>query len=83
MNLINQIPTITGKSFLLSGFVGCLTSFGFLLTPIAVNNYELYIMDNQKSVQYLTDAIVLLAPSGWFFLIGLWIELKIIDKEGE
>tara|TARA_Y100001938_G_C8053470_1_gene413150 strand:+ start:296 stop:547 length:252 start_codon:yes stop_codon:yes gene_type:complete len=83
MNLINQIPTIIGKSFLLSGFVGCLTSFGFLLTAIAVNNYELYIMDNQKSVQYLTDAIVLLAPSGWFFLIGLWIELKIIDKEGE
>jgi hypothetical protein len=83
MSLINQIPTIIGKSFLLSGFVGCLTSFGFLLTAIAVNNYELYIMDNPKSVQHFTDAIILLGSSGWLFLIGLWIEFKIIDKEGK
>jgi hypothetical protein len=83
MNLINQIPTAIAKGFLLCSLVGMLTGFLFLLQAISVNGFKLYIMDNPLSVQYFSDAIILIGASCWMLLIGLWIELKIIDKEGK
>lgn len=83
MNLINQIPTAIAKGFLLCSLVGMLTGLLFLLQAIQINGFKLYIMDNPLSVQYFSDAIILIGSSSWMLLIGLWMEFKIIDKEGK
>ena len=80
MNLIDRIPSAIAYSFLLCAFVGMLVGFGFLLLAISKNDFALYIMDNPISVQYFSDAIILIGPSSWMLIIGLWIELKIIGR---
>ena len=80
MNLIDRIPSAIAYSFLLCAFVGMLVGFGFLLLAISKNDFALYIMDNPISVQYFSDAIILIGSSGWMLIIGLWIELKIIGR---
>ena len=80
MNLINTIPSAIAYGFLLCALVGMLTGLLFLLQAIQVNGFKLYIMDNPLSVQYFSDAIILIGSSSWMLLIGLWIELKIIGR---
>ena len=80
MNLIDRIPSAIAYSFLLCAFVGMLIGFGFLLLAISKNDFALYIMDNPISVQYFSDAIILIGSSSWMLIIGLWIELKIIGR---
>ena len=80
MNLIDRIPSAIAYSFLLCAFVGMLVGFGFLILAISKNDFALYIMDNPISVQYFSDAIILIWSSSWMLIIGLWIELKIIGR---
>ena len=81
MNLIDRIPSAIAYGFLLCAFVGMIVGFGFLLLAISKNDFALYIMDNAISVQYFSDAIILIGTSSWMFLIGLWIELKLTNKK--
>ena len=81
MTIMNMIPRAIAYGFLLCSLVGMLVGLLFLLQAISINGFELYIMDNPISVQYFSDAIILIGSSSWMLLIGLWIELKIIGRD--